>query len=353
MYGSLFSTLGLLTMPFLNNIILLYAVYGVLVGLGFAMAYLPSSVLGGLYFEKHRSLASGIVTSGSGLGQTVFQLLCHALIQHYGWKGSLFILAGLMLQCLVCAAMLFPLPPKRNKEEICLISDENKLKEVGSKTSTHDVYDEKDNTHNTISMDDSTLAEINDNVVAMNGHHSEADTMLNKDDSNINSSSVPTNQCEILCDFYFQVFFWNNLLWNMGVAISWILAPEYFVKMGLTKGNAATIMTFGGFGCFIGCILGGGLGNIQRFSRLYMYIMWNLGVGISIMLLTVELFQTVGVLSFIMFINGIAFGGVLGLLVIFTVDLLGEKVLGDAFGYLMLSNGLGSVIGPPLGGKTF
>ena len=352
--GSLLSTIGLLVIPFLNNIILLYAVYGVLVGLGFAMAYLPSSVLAGLYFEKHRSLASGVVTSGSGLGQTVFQMLCHVLIQHYGWKGSLFILAGLMLQCLVCATLLFPLPPKASKEEAALILNENcHIKQVLNGRNATDVNSEQSEIELKKDSNGICLTEISE-TYQPNGCSSEAAIMLQENNPKIDSnhsSTTSTQQCNILSDFNFQVFFWNNLLWNMGIAISWVLAPEYIVKMGLTKANAATIMTLGGFGCFIGCIIGGGLGNIQRFSRLYMYIMWNLGTGVSIMLMTVKVFQTVAALSCIMFVNGIAFGGVLGLLVIFTVDLLGEKVLGDAFGYLMLSNGLGSIIGPPLGGK--
>jgi MFS family permease len=51
--------------------------------------------------DKHRSLATGIVTSGSGLGGMIFPILVHYLIEYYGWKGSMFILAGLMLQCVV------------------------------------------------------------------------------------------------------------------------------------------------------------------------------------------------------------------------------------------------------------
>jgi hypothetical protein len=53
-----------------------------------------------------------------------------------------------------------------------------------------------------------------------------------------------------------------------------------------------------------------------------MYIVWNVLVGVLTLLLPVKIFQTVYILCSIMFLSGLAFGGILGLLVIFTVDLL-------------------------------
>ncbi|VDI81276.1 Hypothetical predicted protein [Mytilus galloprovincialis] len=214
--GSLLSTTSLLYVPFLDNIIYLYIIYGIFTGLGFAMVYLPSSVLAGLYFNKHRSLAAGVAASGSGVGAVVFPLSVHSLIQYYGWKGSVFILAGLSLHCIVFSALLFPLAEKPDRKE-----------------------------------QKSVLAIIN---------------ILDKQTNNPDIHHMRIN------------------------------------------------------------------------------------VGILLMLLPFKIFQSVEILSLIMFLNGLGFEGILGLLVIFTVDLLGEKALGDGFGYLMLSNGVGSIIGPPLGG---
>ncbi|XP_052095889.1 monocarboxylate transporter 14-like [Mytilus californianus] len=339
--GSLLSTISLLCVPFLDNIIYLYIIYGIFTGLGFAMVYLPSSVLAGLYFNEHRSLATGIATSGSGIGAVIFPLLVHSLIQYYGWKGSVFILAGLSLQCIVFSALLFPLAEIPNRGELMSVLTNSNIHD--KQTNNHEIDHmmtngkcENYNGHISISENDKTVQENGEVTKLMENFEPEAEKSL--------------KHCYVLCDFSFFIFFLNNILWNMGVAISWILAPEYFVSMGLTKENAATILTFGGVGCFIGCIIGGGLGNIQSLSRLSMYISWNIAVGILIMFLPFKIFQSVEILSLIMFLNGLGFGGILGLLVIFTVDLLGEKALGDAFGYLMLSNGVGSIIGPPLGG---
>ena len=320
------------------------------------MAYLPSSVLAGLYFDKHRSLVTGIVTSGSGLGGMIFPILVHYLIEYYGWKGSMFILAGLMLQCVVLGALLFPLEEKIIKEE----SRKELRHQDKFETGKANCNNGKPNCNN------GKIENGRDDSDSMNIGHacvSETDKILERTDEVKSKTEAkseknlkideeqPLKHCYVLCDFSFFIFFLNNILWNMGIVICWVLGPEYYVNMGLTKGNAATILTVSGIGCFIGSIIGGGLGNIKRLNRLGMYIVWNVLVGVLTLLLPVKIFQTVYILCSIMFLSGLAFGGILGLLVIFTVDLLGEKALGDAFGYLMLSNGVGAMLGPPLGGK--
>lgn len=40
----------------------------------------------GLYFERRRSLATGLALAGSGVGTFVFAPLCVALINAMGWK---------------------------------------------------------------------------------------------------------------------------------------------------------------------------------------------------------------------------------------------------------------------------
>jgi hypothetical protein len=42
----------------------------------------------GYYFEKKRSLATGISVCGSGVGTFLFAPLATYLIEEYGWKGA-------------------------------------------------------------------------------------------------------------------------------------------------------------------------------------------------------------------------------------------------------------------------
>lgn len=79
------------------------------IGIGSAMAYSPSIVTVGQYFEKHRALANGISVSGSGLGNFAIPPLMRVLLDNYGLRGTMLILSGLMLNVCVCGALLRPL----------------------------------------------------------------------------------------------------------------------------------------------------------------------------------------------------------------------------------------------------
>ena len=79
------------------------------VGLGLGMAYLPSIVAVSFYFEKRRSLATGIAVCGSGIGTFAFAPLTNALLSEYSWKGTVLIEAGILLNCILCGMVFRPL----------------------------------------------------------------------------------------------------------------------------------------------------------------------------------------------------------------------------------------------------
>jgi MFS family permease len=78
--------------------------------LGFGLIYLPAIVSVTCYFEKKRSLATGIAVCGSGLGTFVFAPLTGYLIDEYGWRGAMLIIAGLVLNCAILGALFRPVP---------------------------------------------------------------------------------------------------------------------------------------------------------------------------------------------------------------------------------------------------
>lgn len=88
-------------------------------GIGFGMIYLPAVVCVGYYFEKKRSLATGIAVCGSGFGTFAFAPLATFLLEKFGgWRGANLVLAGLILNCAIFGALMRPLTyPKKNKEK--------------------------------------------------------------------------------------------------------------------------------------------------------------------------------------------------------------------------------------------
>lgn len=104
---------------FSTSVNMLMLTYGVMGGVGFGMIYLPAVVCVGYYFEKKRSLATGIAVCGSGFGTFVFAPLATFLLESLGgWRGANLVLAGLILSCALFGALMKPLTyPKKQKEK--------------------------------------------------------------------------------------------------------------------------------------------------------------------------------------------------------------------------------------------
>ena len=77
------------------------------------MMFIPAILVVGLYFTRKRAVATGIATSGSGLGTFAYAYICDNLLKEYHWRGTVLILAGLVLNCAVCGALFRPLQSRK------------------------------------------------------------------------------------------------------------------------------------------------------------------------------------------------------------------------------------------------
>lgn len=68
-------------------------------GCAFGMMYLPAVVSVGYYFEKKRSVATGIAVCGTGIGTFCLAPFAKALLQVYDWKNAHLIL-GMSRMCI-------------------------------------------------------------------------------------------------------------------------------------------------------------------------------------------------------------------------------------------------------------
>jgi predicted MFS family arabinose efflux permease len=96
---------------------------GMISGLGLGLMYLPAIVCVTIYFEKYRSLATGIAVCGSGLGTFLMAPLTELLVSNYSWRGAFLLIGALMLNCIVFGILFRPLlppptPPSIN--QVCL-----------------------------------------------------------------------------------------------------------------------------------------------------------------------------------------------------------------------------------------
>ena len=87
--GSILLAAGYISASFARRIWHLYLSQGVLVGLGVGSVWIPSIAILSQWFEKRRSLASGIASAGSGIGGLIFSFATQAMIDNISLAWSL------------------------------------------------------------------------------------------------------------------------------------------------------------------------------------------------------------------------------------------------------------------------
>ncbi|GLH04103.1 Uncharacterized protein GBIM_09884 [Gryllus bimaculatus] len=83
-FGAVLSAVGFIISSFAHSIELLIVTFGIVSGFGLALCYVAAVVIVAYYFDKRRSLATGLSVCGSGIGTFVFAPLTASLITEYG-----------------------------------------------------------------------------------------------------------------------------------------------------------------------------------------------------------------------------------------------------------------------------
>ncbi|XP_038211785.1 monocarboxylate transporter 1-like [Zerene cesonia] len=109
-FGSILAAIGFVISAFVDNMETLFLTFGIMAGFGLSLCYVAAVVIVAYYFEKKRSLATGISVCGSGIGTFIFAPLTYVLLDEYGWRGTTLILAGFFLNMAVCGLLFRDLP---------------------------------------------------------------------------------------------------------------------------------------------------------------------------------------------------------------------------------------------------
>jgi MFS family permease len=109
--GMLLIAAGLLLCSFASSMPMVYAAYGVGVGLGIALVYTPSIACVQPWFTQRRGLAAGLASAGIGAGTVAVPLLATAAIALLQWRGAMRLMALGVLVLGVCATWLLRRAP--------------------------------------------------------------------------------------------------------------------------------------------------------------------------------------------------------------------------------------------------
>jgi MFS family permease len=110
--GALALGVGLLATSCIDRLWLIYLTYGLGIGIGVALTYVPMLAVVGGWFLQRRNTAMGVAVSGIGCGTLLFAPAAAWLIQRCGWRGAYAILAVVASLFLTACGLLAEAPSK-------------------------------------------------------------------------------------------------------------------------------------------------------------------------------------------------------------------------------------------------
>ena len=108
-FGGVISVSGLLASSFNTSIYGMFLSYSLVWGTGSSLCYASTYVVVDQLFHKHLAFAMGFLAAGSGVGGLVMSPSTESMLEAFGWKTTMRILAILAL-CLIIAAVTYREP---------------------------------------------------------------------------------------------------------------------------------------------------------------------------------------------------------------------------------------------------
>ncbi|XP_052104355.1 monocarboxylate transporter 12-like isoform X2 [Mytilus californianus] len=341
--GALVAAAGFVISCFATSIYYLYCSLGILTGLGFGGIFLSTLVCVGQHFEKRRSFALGISVSGSGVGTFVFAPVVRILIDEYGWRGAILMEAGFIMNIVLCGAFFRPVQNKSGKTtdksvikneaiDLSIVEDEIDIKEA-SMTSKQifSIVKNKDEglqalkTKSTTSPDPST--------------------------NSVSSCFSKHFDFGLLTNPAFTIFVVSNYFTALGFNTPYVYLPDRAEEKGMNQFDSAFLLSIIGISNTFGRIIFGWIADRKCVNRLLLY-------GISLVICgTANVLNPLNDSKVYLMMYSSVYGMFIGVFVslntVILVDLLGSERLDKALGLLMMFQGIGCFLGPPICGWLY
>ncbi|XP_012944929.1 monocarboxylate transporter 12 [Aplysia californica] len=372
MGGTVVFALSLIMDGLAPNIYFLFFSHAAVQGFGRGLMYAPSLFIVRQYFHKRQSLATGIGTSGVGVGTFLIVLLVNVLFDNYSYFGSHLILSGLAWHGFLFALLYRPLSLHQKyfgllQEEIEFSTDESKdsapLRNGDSNMESDETSSQRNNINSSDAVDATPLAN-NSSTSPSPGK-----VRQRKQDGCVKSSLkilLPVEKsdeaekgkgqrkffhCRLLTDIPFLLYCLSMVLFNIAFKGAFTFLPSLAIAKGLSKSDAALVLMIAGGFDTLGRVAIGFLLDF-RLLRPFRPVIYN-GV-IFVIALSSFLIPQVGgsiiLLSIVAGIYGTLTGGYVSQKSVVLVDILGKGNMASAFGLLIAFQGVGTALGPPLSG---
>ncbi|KAL0274281.1 UNVERIFIED_CONTAM: hypothetical protein PYX00_006747 [Menopon gallinae] len=430
--GSILGFICIALSIYAKNVLTLYFTIGIGAGLGFGLIYLPAIVSVTCYFEKYRSLATGIAVCGSGLGTFIYAPLTEFFVAEYGWRGAMLLISSLVLQCATFGALFRPVeeyqkpakkvvprreqksiensltvdigkrnggapmqrpismcnfsPPRivqtgrRNQSEtarmalsqpalVNLTTNTQKLEYSRRNFGSSGIMQRKDvfyyaslhnipqyNPRQAVSRSSMRLDKLPEEkrLLSEQEFHEEKPHRLcgiipcPKDTLDTFNQMLDFS---LLKDPIFILFTVSNFFTSIGFNVPYLYIVAQARERGLTKETASYLLSVIGIANTIGRVILGYISDKTWVNRLLIYnsclTICGIATGLSALCYDFYSFALYGT------VFGFTIGAYVGLTSVILVDLLGLDHLTNAFGLLLLFQGIASFVGPPIAGWLY
>ncbi|CAG2247936.1 unnamed protein product [Mytilus edulis] len=129
MTGSVVGLIGFVLTSLTENIYIIYVTYGLIAGTSQSLIYTGVLVSVGYYFDKGRSIATGMVVNGCGVAMLALPPIMQQCVSSFGIHGTFRLIGAAFFQCAVFGALMRPNNVEMNRKM------ENKTK------NTKELYD--------------------------------------------------------------------------------------------------------------------------------------------------------------------------------------------------------------------
>ena len=290
--GFLFG-LGYLLMSQLNAIWQLYFLYGIVVGIGLSATDVVLLSTIARWFVKKRSMMSGIMKVGAGIGIFIMPLVINKLIFTYDWRTSCIILGTLALVFITLTAQLL----RRDPFQKGLLPD-------GEKTT----------------------------IAASNNLTQEGLSLI---------AATHTRQFWMICSIYLITYFCSmTILTHITL---------HAIDIGISITNATAVLSIIGAASIVGRLVMGNVGDRIGSKQALTICFIILVAALSWLQLSKELWM----LYLFSIVYGFPHGGCVTLISPMVAELFGTRSQGAILGTVVLSATIGGAIGPFLAGWLF
>lgn len=354
-WGACFYSLGLFCSFFAPNILVLFVTYGLLCGVGIGMIFVPSIMIVNQYFDRKRSLANGILTSGSGIGLLVMSPIIERSVESYGWRGSLLIYSCFTLQLCVCACLMRPVKAfnnqvQKNNEKV----NEEQISPLVMKPYERENYDARYASMSFLRNRNSFIESCSTlSLPMLFGSH----LSVNKPNESIDVRELERTETQLSQTCTLPPFIRSKpfifitigcLLTQMGQFIPLIFIGDYGNHVGVSSKDISIILSIFGVANTLGRFFAGLIANIGRFSHLTIC-----SVGLILSAVACFLFFLCTTFSTLLGF-AITYGFFIGFFPpmqpLMIMDYLGLDQLTAGFGFVTMLKAPAAFIGPPFAG---